>query len=268
MTITKTTRDYVLNLIEKGKRPDGRAFDQFRDISIEYGVSINAEGSARVRLGNTEVIAGVKMELGEPYPDAPDEGVLKTGAEFLALASPEFEFGPPSAESIELARVVDRGIRHANAIDTKALCITPGEKVWVIYVDIIIINHDGNLMDAAGIAAIAALLDAKLPKLNEDGTIDYKVHTTPLPVRDIPIPITTRKTPNGAHLLDVTSLEEAAITQWLTTTIKSNGNIVSLQLGSGLYTSEEVVKIAEMAQKRASEIRKAHFGKFLKALAK
>lgn len=261
----KTTVDYVLNMISKGKRPDGRAFDAFRDIKIETGVSKNAEGSARVRLGQTEVIAGIKMDIGEPYPDASDEGVLKTTAEFLAMAALEFELGPPSAEAIELARVVDRGIRHANVLDTKALCITPGEKVWTVYVDILIINHDGNLIDAAGIAAMAALLDAKMPKLNEDGTINYEEHVSPLIIKEIPIPITTRKGQN-ALLVDTTALEEEAISARLTVTTRSNGNICSIQQGSGLFTVDEIVSITEKAQKIAKEIREKHFGKALKSL--
>lgn len=274
MAITKTTREYVLAMLAKGKRPDGRPFDKFRDIIIETGVTKTAEGSSRVKIGQTEVMAGVKMELGVPYPDTPNEGVLKTGAEFLALAAYEFELGPPSGESIELARVVDRGIRQSNCIDTKSLCLVPNEKVWTVYLDIIIVNHDGNLMDAAGIAAIAALLDAKIPKLAEDGTIIRGEHEKALPIRDIPIPITTRKVapPTGtvdsgkAHLLDTTALEEDAINAWLTITTKNNGNISAMQLGAGLYTADEVVKIAEMAQKIASEIRKKHFGKYLKSL--
>lgn len=270
MVITKTTREYILNLIAKGKRVDGRVFDKFRDIVVEIGVTKSAEGSARVKIGNTEIIAGIKMDVGEPYPDTPDAGVLKTGAEFLAMASPEFEFGPPSVESIELARVVDRGIRHADAIDTKALCLTPNEKVWTVYLDMIVINHDGNLMDAAGIAAIAALLDAKIPKLDAEGKIVPGEYSGPLPVREIPIPITTRKVSlasgRATHLLDTTALEEEAIPAWLTITTRSNRNICSVQLGSGLYTTEEIVRIAEMAQKIASEVRKTHFSKQMKAL--
>lgn len=271
MAVTKTTKDYVLSMIAKGKRLDGRAFDEFRDVKVEFGVIGNAEGSARVKVGATEIIAGVKLELGEPYPDTPDEGVLKTGAEFLAMAAPEFEFGPPSGESIELARVVDRGIRHANAIDTKALCLVPKEKVWVVYLDMIVVNHDGNLMDAAGIAAIGALLDAKMPKLDENEKPIAGEHTGPLPVKEIPIPITTRKLVQdgkAVHLLDTTALEEEAIPAWLTITTRSNKNICAIQLGAGMMHADEVIKIAETAQTIADKIRKAHFGRFLKALSK
>ena len=45
-------------------------------MSIAYGVSHCAEGSARVRIGETEVIAGVKLSLEKPYPDTPAQGNL------------------------------------------------------------------------------------------------------------------------------------------------------------------------------------------------
>jgi len=114
---------YLLDLVSKGKRPDGRKPDEYRDINIETGVIFKAEGSAKVSIGETQVLAGVKLGIGQPYPDKPDEGVLITGAEFSPVASPEFEAGPPDEDAIELARVVDRGIRESEAIDMKKLFI-------------------------------------------------------------------------------------------------------------------------------------------------
>jgi len=55
--------DYILSLIQQDKRLDEREFDQYRDIKIELNVSKNAEGSARCKIGDTEVIVGVKFGL-------------------------------------------------------------------------------------------------------------------------------------------------------------------------------------------------------------
>ena len=156
-------KNYINSLALTGKRMDGRKLDEFRKIEIETDVIHNAEGSARVKVGKSEVIAGIKMGTGEPFPDRADEGVLMTGAELSPLASAKFETGPPSEEAIELARVVDRGIRESHMIDLKKLCIKKGEKVWMVFVDMQIINHDGNLIDCASIAAVAALSNAKMP---------------------------------------------------------------------------------------------------------
>ena len=102
-------------------------------------------------------MAGVKMSVGEPFRDVPDEGVLVVNTEFNPVASPEFDPGPPRAESIEVSRVTDRGIRESKCIELEKLCITAGEEVWVVNVDINVLDHDGNLIDAAALGAIAAL---------------------------------------------------------------------------------------------------------------
>src|SRR3989338_1722283 len=167
METTKVTAERIKEYLESGKRFDGRKPDEFREISIETGVSKNAEGSVRVKIGKTDVIAGVKMEVSEPYPDSPDNGNLVVSAELLPMSSSRYEAGPPKIEAIELARVTDRIVRESKFIDMEELCITKGEKVWTVYIDIYSINADGNLLDAAGLAAIAALRIAKMPKYDK-----------------------------------------------------------------------------------------------------
>ncbi|MGE5187992.1 MAG: exosome complex protein Rrp42, partial [Betaproteobacteria bacterium] len=173
--ITKVRLKQIEALLEKGKRLDDRSLTNYREIQIEQGVIEKAEGSARVLLGKTQVLVGVKVETGEPFPDTPNDGVMTVNAELVPLASPNFEPGPPDENSIELARVVDRGIRESHAIDTEKLCIEPGKKVFVVFVDVYVLNHDGNLIDASAIAAIAALLNTKMPNYEiKDGELKIK----------------------------------------------------------------------------------------------
>src|SRR3989338_9860104 len=154
ITNTKTVKELVL----QNKRLDMRTFTEYRQpIEIETNISWTAEGSAKVTIGKTVVMAGVKMALEKPYNDTPDEGGIMINAELLPLSSSEYESGPPGDKAIELARVVDRGIREAKALDMKKLCITPGEKAWFVTVDIITLNDAGNLFDVAGMAVYAAL---------------------------------------------------------------------------------------------------------------
>ncbi|MFH1471443.1 MAG: exosome complex protein Rrp42 [Nanoarchaeota archaeon] len=260
--ITKITSNYVINLIKNGKRFDKRKLDEMRDLKIEYDISRNAEGSAKVTLGKTVIIAGVKLGLSTPYPDSPDKGVLTTSAEFLTIAAPEFEPGLPGEEAVELARVVDRGIREGHAIDLGKLCIKEKVKVWMVFLDIMVINHDGNLIDAAGIAALAALTHAKMPNLIVDGeeyTTNRDNMTEPVPLQDLPIPVTIRKN-GGAHIVDTTAIEENAIHGRITVTTKANGNICAMQQGgANAFTIEEINSIVAMSQKIGEEIRKEHF---------
>ena len=159
--ITKVLERQISQMLEKSKRLDERGLTEYRELKIEEGIIERAEGSAKVLLGKTEVLVGVKIETGEPFPDTPNEGVLTVNAELVPLASPSFEPGPPDENSIELARIVDRGIRESKTVDNTKLCIEPGKKVFVIFVDVYVLNHDGNLIDASALAAVSALLNTK-----------------------------------------------------------------------------------------------------------
>ena len=132
----KELRSHIISLLEANTRLDGRKLTEYRQpITVEYGAIRTAEGSARVKIGETDIMVGVKLEVGEPYPDTPDEGTIIVGAELLPMSNPEFEPGPPQIQAIELARVVDRGIRESKALDFKKLCIEEGEKAWFLIID-------------------------------------------------------------------------------------------------------------------------------------
>jgi len=232
MMTSYMTGDRIRKYLQEGKRFDNRKLDEFREIEIELGVSKNAEGSAKVKIGKTEVLVGVKMSIGEPYPDSPNKGNLMVTAELLPLSSPRFESGPPKFPVIELGRVIDRGIRESKFIDFEKLCIEEGKKVWTVMVDIYSINDDGNLLDAAGIGAIAALKDAKIPKYDkkEEKIIYGEKTKDSLPLsKEIPITITAHKVGNN-FVVDPTR-EEEDISETRVTIGSSNGIISSIQKG-------------------------------------
>ncbi|MEK6899662.1 MAG: exosome complex protein Rrp42 [Nanoarchaeota archaeon] len=256
MIVNKET---IAELAKENKRLDGRSLTEFRQpIMIETNISWTAEGSARVQIGETIVMAGVKLSLEKPYNDTSDEGGIMVNAELSPIASPEFEAGPPSIKAVELARVVDRGIREAKAIDLKKLCITPGEKAWFVIIDIISINDGGNLMDAAGLAALAALKSAKYPVVDpETGAIDYHQKTSEsLPLVKEPLPITVYKV-NGALLVDPTNEEEKAYEARLTVASDSKGTISALQKGGEVtLTIDEISAMIDLALEKSSFLRK------------
>jgi exosome complex component RRP42 len=247
---------HLVSSMNKGVRFDGRRLTDYRPVKIEYGVSKTAEGSARVKVGDTEVIAGVKLFIDKPYPDMPEDGSLMVGAELLPMASPEFEAGPPDVKSIELARVVDRGIREAKAIDTKKLCIKIGEKAWIVSIDICTINDDGNLLDAAGLAALAAMQDAVYPYY--DGTeLDYRRKTDQkLPLTKLPIAVTVYKL-GESLFVDPALVEERTFDVRLTVTTMQGGVLCALQKGGdGSLTLDEIRKMVELGTQKAEELRK------------
>ena len=252
----KELREHVIQLLEKGLRLDGRKPLEYRSpVVIKKGVIKTAEGSAHVVIGETEVIAGVKMEVGEPYPDTPDEGGIIVGAELLPLSNPEFELGPPGIQAIEIARVTDRAIRESKAIDLKGLCIESGKKVWNVILDICPINDSGNLFDAGALAAIAALQDAKFPKYEKE-EVDYKTKTSKrVPLNEVPISVTVLKIGN-TFIVDPDTEEEKVIDARLTVGIKEDGTICSLQKGGDMpFAFDEIDKIMEIAIEKSQELR-------------
>ena len=177
MKVSNLTKDKLRSMFAEGKRFDERGLMDIRDFEVEYGVSNKAEGSARVRMGKTEVIVGVKLATGSPYSDSPDNGNLMVGADLLPLASPRYEMGPPKFPAIELPRLIDRMVRESGMIDLGKFSITDGENVWTVIIDIYPINDDGSIVDAASIACVAAMKDAVFPGLTEKGNADYNNRT-------------------------------------------------------------------------------------------
>ncbi len=255
--VTKVRLRQIEQLIEKGKRLDDRGLLDTREIKIEQGIIEKAEGSARVFMGKTQILVGVKVGLGEPFPDTPNEGVLTVNAELVPVASPSFEPGPPDENSIELARVVDRGIRESKCIDNEKLCIEPGKKVFVVFVDIYVLDHGGNLIDASAIAAMAALLNTKMPNYEiKDGELKMKQGYTPLPLRSHPITVTIGKISNKL-ITDPIAEEEQVMESRITFATKEDGTICAIQKGgSGYFTPQQILEASKIALDKAAELRK------------
>jgi exosome complex component RRP42 len=249
-------KEHIIKLAKENTRLDGRKFSEFRKVSVETGITNTAEGSARVKIGKTEVIAGVKVEIMKPYPDTSDQGSIMVGIELLPLSSPDFESGPPSVQAVELARVVDRGIRESKALDLKKLCIEEGEKAWMIIIDICSINDAGNLFDASSLATAAALKNMRFPKVKND-KIDFKEKTNKgLELKDIPLSVTILKI-DGKYIVDPDTDEQYALDSRLTVASLTDGTLCALQKGGDdPLTSEDIDAMITLGVEKAKELRK------------
>ncbi len=248
--------DKVIEAIKQGKRLDNRKFDEYRKLKITKNISENANGSARVLLGETDVIAGIKMVPGDPFPDTPNKGSISVGVEFLPLASPLFEPGPPREKEIELARVVDRGIRESECLDFEKLCIKEGEKVWIVFIDMYTMNDDGNLFDAFSIAALSALLETKIPKLGDEYKIVKGEYSGKLHLARKPLLCTTTKI--AGHLVnDACFAEEKAMEARFSVATTEDGYMAAYQKGgSGSFSPKEIDECIDLSFAKAKEIRK------------
>ncbi len=256
--ISHIDRNFIKDMLSRGERIDGRAFDEYRPIEIEYDVvAAKAEGSALVRLGGTSVIAGVKIVLGEPYPDSPDEGITMITAEMPPIASPLFELGPPKEDAIELARVVDRGVRESETVDVKQLVVEPGKMVYMVFVDLYALEFDGNLIDASSIAANAALLTAEYEEYKWEN--DEAVPTgkkLPIPLKNLSIESTIAKI--GDYLIVDPLLKEEFVQDCrLTVAVDQNENLTAMQKGggSGPMSLDEMADAIDMAIASTKKIR-------------
>ena len=249
-------RQHIIKLFESDTRLDGRKLTDYRPVKVDVDVTPNAEGSARVKIGDTEVIVGVKVEVMQPYPDSPDEGSIMVGAELLPLSNPNFEQGPPSIQAVELARIVDRGIRESKSLDFKKLCIKEGEKIWMIIIDIVTINDAGNLFDASALASISALKNMKFPECKGD-VIDYKKKTSKgLELTDTPLSVTVIKI-GDKFIVDPDSDEEKAVDARLSVASLSDGTLCAMQKGGDVpLSAEDVEKMVDLGLEKGKELRK------------
>lgn len=250
-------RKRIMDSLESGKRTDGRALDEPRKISIESGVIPKANGSARVILGKTEVVTGVKINPDRPFPDTGDRGTLICTAEIPPLAHPDAEGGPPSEAVIELARVVDRGIRESHMIDMSQLVIKENVNVIGVFADNAVLDDCGNLFDACSYASVAAILSAKIPTWELVDDVPKKVEGSEhdLPITTIPVSVTMGRI--GKHIIvDPDATEWMCLDARLTITTNSDGNICALQKGGREgFTYEQLSSCGDTAIAVGAKIR-------------
>jgi exosome complex component RRP42 len=258
--ISKIERDYIISNLKKEERIEDRGLWEYRKFRIENNVIASAEGSADVSLGNTRIITGLKYEVGEPFPDLPDEGVCTVMAELLPIASPLFERGPPDEQSIELARVVDRGIRHADCVQTKKLCIKEGVSVYILFVDLYVINYQGNLIDAGSVSALTTLLSAQIPEgvwNEEKGEAEWtgKYFTGKNIVNELPLAITYGKI-EDIIFLDP-SLPEELVSDGKISISVTEKKITSIQKsGAATFSIDEIKMLAKKSLEIGKKLRK------------
>jgi exosome complex component RRP42 len=259
--IDEIKKSNVKNLLQNNERIDRRGMFEFRPIEITRGFIETGEGSALVKLGNTTALSVIKFDVVEPFSDKPDEGVISTNSEILSMSSERFEAGPPGERSIELARVVDRGIRESGFIDWKKLCIKEGEKVWSVIIDIYCINDDGNVMDASALGAISALKAARFPIYDEKTErVQFGEFTdTPLPLTEkLPLTLTFHKIGDKLVLdpnRDEEDSSDARVTLAVSSASKKEKMINAMQKGGITpFTMEEMEKVIEESEKAYDKI--------------
>ncbi|XP_065044524.1 exosome complex component RRP45A-like isoform X4 [Musa acuminata AAA Group] len=291
--MTNNEKKFIASVLASDLRVDGRRPFDYRDLTIKFGRHVflsppypalilvpfswrfihsssvlpvlrREQGLSEVQLGQTRVMSYVTSQLVQPYRDRPNEGTLSIFTEFSPMADPSFEAGRPGELAVELGRVIDRGLRESSAMDMESLCVVVGKSVWSIRVDLHIVDNGGNLIDAANIAALVALLTFRRPDctLGGDDGQELIMHDAevreplPLIIHHLPIAVTFAVFGEGnIMVIDPTHKEEMVMGGRMTFTMNSNGDICAVQKAGGVgVMSSLIMQCLQIASAKAADI--------------
>ena len=171
--IPNVNKNYLINLFSQIfsnpqsqlLRPDHRTPSQYRDLKISR-LTHSFNSPINVCLGNTQIFSQINAKLVSPKVERPSEGIisfqvvthpLKPMADFNSTNEALNEF------RISINTILEKCLKESHALDTNILCVIPGKIVYKIIIEINIIKNDGNVFDAAVIAALSSWLSFKIP---------------------------------------------------------------------------------------------------------
>ncbi|CAI9102893.1 OLC1v1001260C1 [Oldenlandia corymbosa var. corymbosa] len=258
-------KNFINGGVAQDLRTDGRKRLTYRPIYITTGVIPQANGSARVKMGATDVIASVKAELGRPTAAYPDKGKVSINVDCSPTAEPTFEGRGGEELSSELSMALQRcllgGKSGAGAgIDRSSLSIVEGKICWDLYIEGLVVSSDGNLLDALGAAIKAALSNTALPKVqvasvaaDEQPEVDLSSEEfLQFDTSGVPVIITLTKV--GKHyIVDATSEEESQMSSAVSVSVNRQGHICGMTKRGGAGLDPSVILDMVSVAKHLSE---------------
>lgn len=257
--------------MELDLRNDGRKRLDFRSFHVEVDVVPQAAGSARIRLGRTEVLVSIKTDIDRPDLDRPGHGNIvcsvdaASGAAAASAAGSgmtDMEDRQRSDKLAELSTMLTSILKDSGGLDLTQLCIVEGKHCWNIFVDALILDEDGNLMDTIILATRAALARTRLPGVTiEESGEETEIVLSDDPAKSklidyIPIPVTVTMSLIGNSIIaDATIPEEVCSDASLIVAVDKNSNILfSKKMLSGFIESSNVLEMVHTAQRLAASI--------------
>ncbi|KAI9028503.1 ribosomal protein S5 domain 2-type protein [Hyaloraphidium curvatum] len=268
--ISRAEADYIVTGVERNIRGDGRKRTDYRRFQVETGVVAQASGSCRLRLDGTDVLVGIKVEVGSIVPERADDEEEEqdeeaaddaVAGERTAEAMPEglsenrgrvvcsVECSPgvasdfTGAEGGENALTIYSQIMNKvfngpqAGIDLESLVIISRQQCWILYIDALILEYNGNVLDCIFLAVRGALRNTRIPKtvVEEvaEGQFDFDVVDGTVPVKgaeDVPVTVTLNKL-GKRYIIDPNPLEELSSSAKVTVAVNSRGSICAIQKG-------------------------------------
>ncbi|PVD21192.1 hypothetical protein C0Q70_19360 [Pomacea canaliculata] len=260
--LSEAEKIFIVHGIQDNFREDGRSCDDYRQMELETGLISNTSGSARLRLANTEILVGIKVELEEPKPEKPDTGRLEFFVDCSANATPEFEGRGGEDLATEIMNFLSHSYSSETVLDLKSLCLVPSKLCWVFYVDVLLLECGGNLFDAASIAVKAALFNTKIPNVSisqESEDTELNVSDDPYDVKRIDVSrtpcIITLSKIGHCHVVDASQKEEACCLARLMMAVTAEGNVTAMvKEGSGSLDPSSVSDMMQSGKKIGQEL--------------
>ncbi|GER41076.1 exosome complex component Rrp42 [Striga asiatica] len=286
--MTVNEKKFIETALLSDLRIDGRGPFDYRSLTIQFG---SEDGSSEVKLGQTRVMGFVTSQLVQPYRDRPNEGTLSIFTEFSPMADPSFEVGRPGEFAVELGRIIDRGLRIANQnnylVVSHQKCVAGKAGQWTQNHFVSLLNR--NLVDAANIAALTALLTFRRPECTLGGENGQEVTIHPpenelsfwirfvrsiaLPYESAsllrqtwePLPLIIHHLPiavtfafigaESTVVIDPSHFEEAVMGGKLTATLNTNGDVCAIQKAGGEGVIQSVImQCLRIASVKAGDI--------------
>ncbi|KAG7225467.1 hypothetical protein INR49_027462 [Caranx melampygus] len=254
--VSEAEKVYILHGIRDDLRVDGRGCEDYRHMEVETDVVSNTDGSAKVSLGHTVVLVGIKAEIGKPRPMVPDEGYLEFFVD--CQCDPEFEGRGGEELGTELSNTLYKVFNNKHSVDLKGLSISAGEHCWVLYVDVLLLQCDGNLYDAISIAIKAALFNTKIPRVHisadDEGEKEIELSDDPydcmrLNVENVPCIVTLCKV-GHRHVVDATLQEKACSVASLIISVTQKGTVTcTRKVGGGSLDPESIFEMTEAGKR-------------------
>ncbi|XP_047500481.1 exosome complex component RRP43-like [Penaeus chinensis] len=253
---------YYRSFLDKKKRPDGRGLTDSRNIMIRVGTVTTAEGSSTVRMGHTTVMCGIKAEIATPALRQPDQGLIVPNVELYACCSPMFKAGPPGEKAISTSQFLKNVIISSGMLDLTELCIVNNKYVWCLYCDIVCLNYDGNLTDAALVALVAALQNVRLPAtsfdLDDQRLQVQSLRTVKVNVKAFPVASTFTLYSEDIQLMDPTAEDERQGNGEVTLVLLENDSVCTTHKPGGRMISEATLStFVTLAKKRVHTINRS-----------
>lgn len=264
--LSEAEKMHLVYGIQDNFRIDGRECENYRYMEVETNLISNEAGSARLRLANTDVLVGVKAEIGRPLVDRPDEGRIEFFLDCSANASPVFEGRGGEALATTIVTTLKAAFGFDQCLDLKSLCLMPRETCWILYVDILLLECGGNLFDAVSIAVKAALHNTRIPKViigsGEQGAVELEIPDDPfdclrLNTANIPCLVTVSKV-GHSYIVDASIEEETCCLASLVFGIREDGVITAMKkFGSTSLDPASVHEMMEMGRRVGQAIHKS-----------